>query len=333
METEQQEVIECEVLFKRVFGKKLSFLTVITKESKEIEIKLSQTEFIKSVKIGDIIKASGMFQKNEIFELNDMKIIEKSSTIHLQRLTFKNEKNENKKSLCKIMKQCGKCERENCQQRHFYLENELERFKKMEKQKIFMKEQAHDENDPFDENEKNSKNIRSKEFAIFLVENFGIDKLKSGPVLDVAGGKGLVSYFLSLIYGIECILIDPRGSILPKKYQKSLSKKNVSIEEKKTFFDSEFDEELIKKSSLIFGMHPDEATEDIVKLSLKYSKSFAIVPCCVFPNLFPRKLNDKTDVIEYNQFCQYLIELIGKDAKQSFLKMKGRNKIIYKTDF
>ena len=30
-------------------------------------------------------------------------------------------------------------------------------------------------------------------------------------------------------------------------------------------------------------MHPDEATEEIIDIAIKFKKPVAIVPCCVFP--------------------------------------------------
>ena len=40
--------------------------------------------------------------------------------------------------------------------------------------------------------------------------------------------------------------------------------------------------DLVNDCTLIIGMHPDEATEEIVDMALSL-KPFAIVPCCVFP--------------------------------------------------
>jgi len=42
----------------------------------------------------------------------------------------------------------------------------------------------------------------------------------------------------------------------------------------------------MQKVDFIIAMHPDEATEMVVDLALKYNKNFAVVPCCVFPNLY-----------------------------------------------
>ena len=89
-------------------------------------------------------------------------------------------------------------------------------------------------------------------------------------------------------------------------------------------------DDLIKGCSLIIGMHPDEATVDIVDVALAKKINFAVVPCCVFHNKFPdRKLKNGKDVIEYPDIIQFILE---KDdtLKTDFLNIKGRNKIIYK---
>ena len=37
--------------------------------------------------------------------------------------------------------------------------------------------------------------------------------------------------------------------------------------------------------ALVIGMHPDEATEPMVDLCLKFGRSFAVVPCCVITDV------------------------------------------------
>lgn len=39
----------------------------------------------------------------------------------------------------------------------------------------------------------------------------------------------------------------------------------------------------LQDCSLVVGLHPDQATDSIVDFALQHSKSFAVVPCCVFP--------------------------------------------------
>ena len=51
--------------------------------------------------------------------------------------------------------------------------------------------------------------------------------------------------------------------------------------------------ELVLKSSLLLGMHPDQAAEHIVEFSLRNNIPFCIIPCCVYSKQFPkRKLKD-----------------------------------------
>ena len=83
------------------------------------------------------------------------------------------------------------------------------------------------------------------------------------------------------------------------------------------------------------GLHPDEATDSIVDMSLKYRKPFAVVPCCVFPTKFSfRKLENGEEVRLREQLCQYLVEK-GKshniEVKSEIVKeMPGPcNQVIY----
>ena len=48
--------------------------------------------------------------------------------------------------------------------------------------------------------------------------------------------------------------------------------------------------ELVQHASVIVGLHPDEATNAIVQISLDLRRPFVVVPCCVFARRYPRKL-------------------------------------------
>ncbi len=39
----------------------------------------------------------------------------------------------------------------------------------------------------------------------------------------------------------------------------------------------------------VVGLHPDQATDGILRFALHRGKPFAIIPCCVFPSLFPER--------------------------------------------
>lgn len=51
------------------------------------------------------------------------------------------------------------------------------------------------------------------------------------------------------------------------------------------FLDDPDNLSVFQKIGLLVGLHPDQATERIVRFGLKYSKNFAVLPCCVFPKM------------------------------------------------
>ena len=128
----------------------------------------------------------------------------------------------------------------------------------------------------------------------------------------------------------------PRGKLVPLepvKLVKKLRKADApSPEFLPTYFNQtsflESHEMTIEKSSILIGLHPDECTEEILDVALKFNKSVAIVPCCVFPGLFPRLNKAGQSVRTYDQFLEYLLE---KDNRLYLEKLpfEGRNQVIF----
>jgi hypothetical protein len=226
---------------------------------------------------------------------------------------------------------------------------------------------------------------RGLAFATFLVETFGAELLRSGTVVDVAGGRGDTSWELALQWNIKCCIIDPQGLRLSKnrqkivlcrscavgsvtggKYQDSLgadaasaavssasvfgsavagagsvltvnnadyvvdleeedeqgggaavADRKVSMlelerclgitQQQRLFVPQDACQEVVRDCSLLAGLHADEATELIVDAALEAGKPFAIVPCCVFPRLFPhRTLPTGEQVRSLDSFLSYL---------------------------
>jgi len=88
-------------------------------------------------------------------------------------------------------------------------------------------------------------------------------------------------------------------------------------------------QELWKKCSLVAGMHPDEATEAILDLSLQHGKAFAVVPCCVFPEMNRhRHMPDGTQVRTWEQFLCYL-QAKDEGIRRQDLPFPGRNVVLY----
>ena len=330
-----------QILFRRVMGKKLCSVTLFNdKDDSTIGVSIHDPDIIPKLKVADLIYIKGRiyFHKNnpqnKNIQAEIVKILGKGPNpekINQKRKYFLENKSTltNYDTLCTNTKRGRKCTNPNCKFRHEIKKEEEE----IIKNNMLKKKRAYDiahEGDPLSIEDKYNKSLRNSQFSDFLVEKFGLDNIKKGFVLDIAGGKGLISYFLSTKYGIKCKIVDPRGATLPKPKIKELKKKNIVIEEERKMFNLETCDDLIKGCSLIIGMHPDEATVDIVDVALNKKINFAVVPCCVFHIKFPeRKLKNGKEVIEYPDLIQFILE---KDDKLQidFLNIKGRNKVIYK---
>jgi len=185
------------------------------------------------------------------------------------------------------------------------------------------------------------KGMRATIFATWLIETYGRDELAVDKgVLDVAGGKGKLSIQLALQGKIQSTVIDPlvrkHGHKLDPIGAKRIRKANaphpnlLSKEfNRTTFLEMGEQEDLIRGSSILVGLHPDEPTEDILDMALQYGKNVAIVPCCVFPCFFPlRTLSDGRFVRTYQDFLEYLLSKDDRLRKHS-LPFQGRNTVIY----
>lgn len=174
-----------------------------------------------------------------------------------------------------------------------------------------------------------NKALRAKIFSKWLVETMGIGN--EDTVLDIAGGKGLLSMELARIARIPCTVVDPLIRKRPK--MKQLERLEAPLPEFRAepFYNDENTVKslMVESSTLLVGLHPDECTEDILDVALKCGKSVAIVPCCVYPSLFPsRRLKDGREVTLYGDFLEYLLEKDGR-IRQAELPIDGKNQVIY----
>ncbi|KAL9651832.1 hypothetical protein ABK040_000180 [Willaertia magna] len=263
-----------------------------------------------------------------------------------KRYTDEEEDDENhqkpKRKLCVNFKLGIKCNNPNCDRRHYFFNQKETDQNYRDENNITLITEANNEE------KKLNRARRAQIFAKFLVDKYGIECLSKGSgVLDVAGGKGEVSYYLITEYGIKSTVIDPRIASLSEKQLKNLQ--NRELKYLNNYFvedEREWSEEvslMIQSCSIIIGLHPDQATESIVNVALKYNKLFVVVPCCVFPSLFPdRRLLNGQEVNNYSQFIQYLLEkqnhhdsnLQSKNTiiKLDYLPVIGMNKVILREE-
>ncbi|KAG7351142.1 methyltransferase domain containing protein [Nitzschia inconspicua] len=87
---------------------------------------------------------------------------------------------------------------------------------------------------------------------------------------------------------------------------------------------------LLQASALV-GLHPDEATADIVKQAVQHRIPFMVVPCCVFARLFPhRRKRDGNPVNTYEDLLEYLQEM-DPSIQRMTLPLEGRNIALWST--
>jgi hypothetical protein len=197
------------------------------------------------------------------------------------------------------------------------------------------------------------KSERAEIFVDWLIGTFTVEYLNSGSgVLDIAGGRGAISWELQCKRGIKSTLVDPRTVHLSGRQKKYLRKTHGSPfahqqialtnpeQDKETLTKMKFDV-ILQKCSLIVGMHPDEATESIVEYANYYHKPFAIVPCCVYAEVFPYRRIGNLPVLTYEHLLEYLQfyksnclatqDGIVSGVHRTTLAIQGRNILLYRT--
>jgi Methyltransferase domain len=81
--------------------------------------------------------------------------------------------------------------------------------------------------------------------------------------------------------------------------------------------------------SVLLGLHPDQATDPIIDVGLALGIPWAVVPCCVFPNLFrARQLASGKQVRNYDEICEYIRQR-DPSIQEGRLAFRGRNRIFY----
>ena len=247
-------------------------------------------------------------------------------------------------ALCKHWVRGG-CSTTGCGFRHAFANEHEERTVREARLRWAAQRKAHeDADDPFvsggESGGKSAHGQRHAEFAAWLLQTFGAEVLRGGSgVLDVAGGGGDLAFELQCRNGVRTTLLEPREVRLDSRQRKWLRKQGEgglgAYRHLRDLLDERFEESdegrrLLREAACVVGLHSDEATELIVDAALKYGRPFAVVPCCVFPRLFPqRRLANGGAVRTTAAFCDYLLQK-APGLEAGFLPVAGRNKVIFR---
>jgi len=97
--------------------------------------------------------------------------------------------------------------------------------------------------------------------------------------------------------------------------------------------DASFVRETLRACVMVVGMHSDQATEWIVDFALAHRVRFAVVPCCVCPGLFPRRLRADGSgalVRSHAEFCAFLQSKARPgEIEIARLPFEGKNTVVF----
>ena len=147
---------------------------------------------------------------------------------------------------------------------------------------------------------------RHEVFSAWVVRHFPPKKYKT--CLVVADGKGYLSAELSKHYRVRAIEAKPRQEIWRKKvtYQEGWFMKNDPVSE-----------------NFIVGMHPDEATAQIILAADRVKVPFAVVPCCVKGGMETHGIRSE------REWLSKLKSLTTKEVFEEKLRMNGKNIVLW----
>lgn len=198
MESNTIQKFEGQIIYKRKLGKKLVFLYLLCEDKTEVEVMLKECQYIDTTALGQIISVEGNFVeqygKSPFVPINITVLKERENHYEVNNIRKVMIANTNKpiesRALCKSFRNNNPCNLLDCKFRHFLLEGEEEKLKACITRKQIAYEYAH-QGDPLLKDTKLKKLQRHKIFAEFLIENFGLENIRKGHVLDIAGGKGI----------------------------------------------------------------------------------------------------------------------------------------------
>lgn len=167
----------------------------------------------------------------------------------------------------------------------------------------------------------------NNKFRFQLLQQWLTTKYKPASVLEVGGGKGLLSYLLNK-NGWRASVVDPVITDFLTKYKDLETGKRILLSiggvENLPRIIGVFKAEMARDFDLLIGLHAHGSNLQIINAARKYEKDFLLLPCCVIDEPLVKKPNIKwlESLVEYAQDK-------GFDVKKDVLNFKGQNVLIY----
>jgi len=345
--------IEGQVVHIRKVSKKIVFLDIVDRNDKRTSVVvkaweaasllLLMTKGKDKVHVGDKVSISGYFEENGEFSALNYSILELWSNISPSEpfvpippsnIGGKRKREETIRKPCKYFVNTGNCNTQNCPYLHENDKTELVAGRIDFVQKRKEKQLLVHEGD-FEDETVQSSSQRASVYSKWIVNKYGLDWLKDGIILDVAGGRGDLSFELTSKFNLTCVIVDPKGQKLKRWQCKYLKKHPEAVlpTHLTTYFDKDFFSSNpgvdVGQVRLVVGLHPDEATETLVDTALKFGIPFSVIPCCVFSSENPhRRLANGDNPTSYEDFCSYLKEK-SENIEEDRLSFIGKNKVLF----
>lgn len=168
----------------------------------------------------------------------------------------------------------------------------------------------------------------NKKFRFQLLQEWLTNHYIPSRVLDVGGGKGLLSYLLNK-KGWNSTVIDPvNEDVYLTKYKDIKTGKRIILSKADVAsiprIKNEFKEEMAKDFELLIGLHAHGSNLQIINACKKYNKDFLLLPCCVISEPLVKKPN----INWFESLIDYAKNM-GFEVKQDTLFFKGQNTLIY----
>ncbi|TDJ40425.1 MAG: methyltransferase domain-containing protein [Gammaproteobacteria bacterium] len=164
--------------------------------------------------------------------------------------------------------------------------------------------------------------LKPKRFRFQLLSDFIATTFDTSMrVLDVGGGKGLLTYLLRQ-QGYAACVVEPEFQILPGKYKDLRTNRRVKIPKDETVprISANFAVQHAKDFDLLIGLHAHGSNLKMLEAAARYGKPCVLMPCCV--------IGEPTTPTPGESWFKWLVmkaEEAGLGVEYFYLNFKGQN--------